>query len=145
MRFCIGDYSLSSDSQALPKNAAFEDSTDKPWNDGKDFSTPLEMTDEGRFHGQGRGMTVTQQVRQQSDAGQMVKCRRSAFFARPATLFGSTAAFSVAGQRIFADLLHLTARPATVRGLTCSGTASDLRRAKKIHTYRKVIPSECEG
>ena len=111
------------------------DSMDKPWNDGSIAAGA----------GQGRGMTVMQQVRRQSDAGQTEKCRRSAFFARPATQFGSTAAFSVAGQRYFADLLHRTARPATVRGLTCSGTASDLRRARRIHTYRKVIRSECGG
>ena len=65
---------------------------------------------------------------EQLAAGQAAKRLRSAFFARPATQIGSTAASSVAGQRIFADLLHFAARPATVRSLTCSSTAYDLLR-----------------
>ena len=87
----------------------------------------------------------------------MVKCRRSAFFARPATQFGSTAAFSVTGQRIFADLLHFAARPATEQRLTCYGTmpnqqrydltcssaATDLKRTKIIHKIRIVLCPGC--
>ena len=100
---------------------------------------------EDRFHGQSRGMTV--QLPQAPDrpwndgdaAGQRAKCCRSAFFARPATQMGRTATYSVAGQRIFADLLHFAARPATVRSLTCSSTAYDLlRQHPKIHANRKV-------
>ena len=78
-------------------------------------------------------------------AGQVAKRSRSAFFSRPATGIGRTATYSVAGQWIFADLLHRTARPATVRCLTSYGTASDLRCAKMIHIYRRVVKTECGG
>ena len=50
---------------------------------------------------------------EQLAAGQAAKRLRSAFFARPATQIGSTAASSVAGQRIFADLHRYGFRPVT--------------------------------
>ena len=75
-----------------------------------------------------------------------MKCCRSAFFARPATQIGRTTTYSVAGQRIFADLLHFAARPATVQSLTCSSTAYDLlRQHPKIHGCRKVARVACGG
>ena len=67
-------------------------------------------------------------IQQKGAEGQTAKRLRSAFFARPATGIGRTATYSVAGQWIFADLLYRTARPATVRGLTCSGKTSDLQQ-----------------